>query len=48
MSNKFIPVFIFLHNLSYKDTNGKPRKSLEEVRDIMRGEIGAWLDNVKL
>lgn len=48
VSNKFIPVFIFLHNLSYKDTNGNPRKSLEEVRDIMRGEISAWLNGLKL
>lgn len=48
VSNQFTSVFIFLHKLSYKDTNGKPRKNLEEVRDIMRKEISAWLDSVKL
>jgi len=47
VSNKFIPILILLHELSYKDANGKKRV-LEEVKDIMRKEIALWLEQIKL
>lgn len=47
VSNKFIPVFIFLHSLSDHATNGKPR-SLEAVRESMRHEINLWLTRITI
>lgn len=47
VSNKFIPILILLHELSYKDANGK-RRTLRETKDIMRKEIALWIDRIEL
>ncbi len=48
VSNKFTSMFILLHNLSCRDANGKIRKNIDEVRNIMREEIEALQTKVIL
>lgn len=46
VSNLFPSIFLLIHKLSFKDGNGKIRKNLEEVCDIMRREFKALLQIV--
>ncbi len=48
VSNKFTSIFVLLHNLSCRDANGKIRKNIDEVRNIMREEIKALQTKVIL
>lgn len=46
VSNKFIPMFIFLHGLAEITNKQKEVKPLKEVIEIMRAEMKRWQDYV--